>query len=171
MTSIISRRASCGRIDLKRVAVGGCEIFHLFLFSLVAKVSRNNHQDTAPRPLLGHRPSTRRICVVLSESIAPVPCMHTARAPLSLFLVLRASTQPARFYFCLYTQVIDSALAITVTSARSRRARKYFLYTCAHTHTFAPPAPAATQGSPLLGVGWTVAVGGCEIFHLSSFLL
>ena len=27
---------------------------------------------------------------------------------------------------------------------------------CAHTHTFAPPAPAVTQGSPLLGVGWTV---------------
>ena len=94
--------------------------------------------------------------MVLSESIAPVPCMHTARAPLSLFLVLRASTQPARFYFCVYTQVIVSALAITVTSARSGRARKYFLYTRAHTHTFAPPAPAATQGSPLLGVGWTV---------------
>jgi hypothetical protein len=65
-------------------------------------------------------------------------------------------TQPARFYFCVYTQVIVSALAITVTSARSRHARKYFLYTCAHTHTFAPPAPPATQGSPLLGVGWTV---------------
>ena len=65
-------------------------------------------------------------------------------------------TQPARSYFSVYTQVIVSALAITVTSARSGRARKYFLYTRAHTHTFAPPAPAVTQGSPLLGVGWTV---------------
>jgi hypothetical protein len=83
--------------------------------------------------------------------------MHAARA----FLVLRTCTQPAHFYFCVYTQVIFSALTTTVTSIRSRRARKYVLYPCAHTHTFAPPtppAPAASRGSPLrvLGVGWSV---------------
>jgi hypothetical protein len=46
-----------------------------------------------------------------------------------------------------------SALAITVTSIRSRHTRKYVLYPCDHTHTFAPPAPpapAATHGPPLL---------------------
>ena len=96
--------------------------------------------------------------MVFSVSIylcIPALCMHAARA----LLVLRACTQPARFYFCVYKQVTFSVLAITVTSISSRRARVYVLYPCAHTHTFAPsvpPAPAATHGSPLLGVGWPV---------------
>jgi hypothetical protein len=119
-----------------------------FSLSLVAKVSRYYHQDTALRLLLGQLPPT---CAGFSEPIylyIPAPCMHAARA--LLFLLVHAGN-----FLRSLLQYAGKFFALVITSIISRRARMYVLYMCAHTHTFAPPASVATHGSPLLGVGWT----------------
>ena len=85
----------------------------------------------------------------------------------SLFIYISlhsACTQHALFLFLLVhagnflrslLQYAGKFFALVITSIISRRARMYVLYMCAHTHTLALPASVATDGSPLLGVGWT----------------
>jgi hypothetical protein len=134
-----------GQISCASLWVGAR--FFTFSLSLVAKVSRYYHQDTALRLLLGQLPPT---CAGFSE-------------PIYLISLHRACTQHALFYFCLCTQVIFCAryystqviflrsLFIYHTSIISRRARMYVLYMCAHIPHLQAPVPTAAHH--LLAVG------------------
>ena len=78
--------------------------------------------------------------------------VHRGTLPLASYGRLRCSLRLAR-YHTIGLQLLYHihSHAITVTSARSGRARKYFLYTRAHTHTFAPPAPSWGNPPPAGG--------------------